>query len=232
MKSLLTLLILALNDPTIEYGFQRLRKIIPRHPGDPERLPRETILKRAADLAEALYSMPSRAAAVAAAAAASQHVTSGMVPSHAGSQHSLLTPHMPPPAPPPPAAANQYLEVSTNFGMLPVHHQHHQTLQTSKMDQVIYASKLLHNSTSSAATSVTSEGEEEEEEDPENTGEVRGNNGSPIKGIEGSEEGGRDSGGRIWPKRPRFDAGGAQENGRREVSSALNLKSQCLVTIS
>ncbi|VUZ39478.1 unnamed protein product, partial [Hymenolepis diminuta] len=29
----------SLNDPTIEYGFQRLRKIIPRHPGDPERLP-------------------------------------------------------------------------------------------------------------------------------------------------------------------------------------------------
>ncbi|KAH8875886.1 Transcription factor COE4 [Schistosoma japonicum] len=44
----------------IEYGFQRLCKIIPRHPGDPERLPREIILKRAADLAEALYTMPSR----------------------------------------------------------------------------------------------------------------------------------------------------------------------------
>ncbi|CAH8540321.1 unnamed protein product [Schistosoma haematobium] len=51
---------IAMTDPTIEYGFQRLCKIIPRHPGDPERLPREIILKRAADLAEALYTMPNR----------------------------------------------------------------------------------------------------------------------------------------------------------------------------
>lgn len=49
---------LALNEPTIDYGFQRLHKLIPRHPGDPEKLPKEIILKRAADLAEALYSMP------------------------------------------------------------------------------------------------------------------------------------------------------------------------------
>lgn len=28
----------ALNEPTIDYGFQRLQKVIPRHPGDPERL--------------------------------------------------------------------------------------------------------------------------------------------------------------------------------------------------
>ncbi|XP_021563324.1 transcription factor COE4, partial [Carlito syrichta] len=27
----------ALNEPTIDYGFQRLQKVIPRHPGDPER---------------------------------------------------------------------------------------------------------------------------------------------------------------------------------------------------
>lgn len=31
---------LALNEPTIDYGFQRLQKVIPRHPGDPERLPK------------------------------------------------------------------------------------------------------------------------------------------------------------------------------------------------
>ncbi|KAM7537437.1 hypothetical protein Aperf_G00000065373 [Anoplocephala perfoliata] len=208
----------SLNDPTIEHGFQRLRKIIPRHPGDPERLPRETILKRAADLAEALYSMPSRAAAVAAAAAATHHVASGMIPSQAGSQHALLTPQMPPLAPLPPAATNQYSEVSTNFGMLPAHHLHHQTLQASKMDQIIYASKLLHNSTSSAATSVTSEGEEEEEEEAENSGDARGNSGSPMKVV--IEEAERDSGGRIWPKRPRFDASGAQENGRRDESGS------------
>ncbi|XP_009472710.1 PREDICTED: transcription factor COE4-like [Nipponia nippon] len=72
----------ALNEPTIDYGFQRLQKVIPRHPGDPERLPkvgtpclglgadaapcslpcpgsrRDIILKRAADIAEALYSVP------------------------------------------------------------------------------------------------------------------------------------------------------------------------------
>ncbi|XP_041441954.1 transcription factor COE1 isoform X2 [Xenopus laevis] len=48
----------ALNEPTIDYGFQRLQKVIPRHPGDPERLPKEVILKRAADLVEALFGMP------------------------------------------------------------------------------------------------------------------------------------------------------------------------------
>uniref|UniRef100_A0A3Q2XGB5 Transcription factor COE3-like n=1 Tax=Hippocampus comes TaxID=109280 RepID=A0A3Q2XGB5_HIPCM len=48
----------ALNEPTIDYGFQRLQKVIPRHPGDPERLPKEVLLKRAADMVEALYGMP------------------------------------------------------------------------------------------------------------------------------------------------------------------------------
>lgn len=33
-------LFLALNEPTIDYGFQRLQKVIPRHPGDQERLPK------------------------------------------------------------------------------------------------------------------------------------------------------------------------------------------------
>ncbi|CAD7012362.1 unnamed protein product [Ceratitis capitata] len=48
----------SLNEPTIDYGFQRLHKLVPRHPGDPEKLQKEIILKRAADLVEALYSMP------------------------------------------------------------------------------------------------------------------------------------------------------------------------------
>lgn len=52
------ILCLALSEPTIDYGFQRLQKLIPRHPGDPDKLPKEIILKRAADIAEALYSMP------------------------------------------------------------------------------------------------------------------------------------------------------------------------------
>ncbi|KAG1957569.1 transcription factor COE2 [Pimephales promelas] len=48
----------ALNEPTIDYGFQRLQKLIPRHPGDPDRLAKDMLLKRAADIAEALYSVP------------------------------------------------------------------------------------------------------------------------------------------------------------------------------
>uniref|UniRef100_A0A7N8XKV2 EBF transcription factor 2 n=1 Tax=Mastacembelus armatus TaxID=205130 RepID=A0A7N8XKV2_9TELE len=48
----------ALNEPTIDYGFQRLQKVIPRHPGDPEKLAKEILLKRAADLVEALYGNP------------------------------------------------------------------------------------------------------------------------------------------------------------------------------
>ena len=47
-----------MSEPTIDYGFQRLGKLVPRHPGDPEKLPKEIVLKRAADLAEALYAMP------------------------------------------------------------------------------------------------------------------------------------------------------------------------------
>lgn len=34
----------ALNEPTIDYGFQRLQKVIPRHPGDPERLAKVRLL--------------------------------------------------------------------------------------------------------------------------------------------------------------------------------------------
>ena len=63
----------ALTEPNIDYGFHRLGKLVPRHPGDPEKLPKEIVLKRAADLAEALYSMPrnnaSQLASLSAAAA-------------------------------------------------------------------------------------------------------------------------------------------------------------------
>ncbi|CDQ77068.1 unnamed protein product [Oncorhynchus mykiss] len=51
-------LCIALNEPTIDYGFQRLQKVIPRHPGDPDKLAKEMLLKRAADLVEALYGNP------------------------------------------------------------------------------------------------------------------------------------------------------------------------------
>ena len=57
-------LISALQEPSIDYGFSRLSKLVPRHPGDPERLPKEVVLKRAADLAEALYAMPRGAASL------------------------------------------------------------------------------------------------------------------------------------------------------------------------
>ena len=68
---------LALTEPNIDYGFHRLGKLVPRHPGDPEKLPKEIVLKRAADLAEALYSMqPGRnnqLAALSTAAAAANN---------------------------------------------------------------------------------------------------------------------------------------------------------------
>ena len=34
------LLFIALNDPSIDFGFQRLNKLLPRHPGDPEKIPK------------------------------------------------------------------------------------------------------------------------------------------------------------------------------------------------
>lgn len=34
----------ALNEPTIDYGFQRLAKLIPKHPGDPEKLPKVKLI--------------------------------------------------------------------------------------------------------------------------------------------------------------------------------------------
>lgn len=42
--------VLALNEPTIDYGFQRLQKVIPRHPGDPERLPKVSKVSRSINL--------------------------------------------------------------------------------------------------------------------------------------------------------------------------------------
>ena len=47
-----------MGNANIDYGFARLGKLVPRHPGDPERLPKEIVLKRAADLAEAIYAVP------------------------------------------------------------------------------------------------------------------------------------------------------------------------------
>jgi len=35
-----TCMMTAISEPTIDHGFQRLMKLVPRHPGDPERLPK------------------------------------------------------------------------------------------------------------------------------------------------------------------------------------------------
>jgi hypothetical protein len=48
-------LLSAMDEPTLEFGFTRLSKVIPRHPGDPGTLNKETLLKRAADVVEAVY---------------------------------------------------------------------------------------------------------------------------------------------------------------------------------
>jgi len=45
-------------EPSLDYGFARLSKLVPRYPGDPARLSREAVLDRAADVAEAFYSVP------------------------------------------------------------------------------------------------------------------------------------------------------------------------------
>ena len=51
---------IALGNANIDYGFARLGKLVPRHPGDPERLPKDVVLRRAADLAEAIYAVPGK----------------------------------------------------------------------------------------------------------------------------------------------------------------------------
>ena len=45
----------SLSEPSIDQGFQRLCKLVPRYNGDQDKLAKESILKRAADLIEAMY---------------------------------------------------------------------------------------------------------------------------------------------------------------------------------
>ncbi|KAM6132341.1 transcription factor COE4-like [Pterocles gutturalis] len=87
----------ALNEPTIDYGFQRLQKVIPRHPGDPERLPKEVLLKRAADLVEALYGMPHGNQDIILKRAADMAEALYSVPRPPGQLPSLAGTHGPPP---------------------------------------------------------------------------------------------------------------------------------------
>ena len=47
----------ATSENSLEYGLQRLQKVVTRYPGDPERLNKDTLVKRAADLLEQWYSM-------------------------------------------------------------------------------------------------------------------------------------------------------------------------------
>jgi len=64
---------LAQTSPSIESAFERLASLVPRHVGDPEVLKKEVILKRAADLTEAIYSMPHIAAAMSTSSASYLH---------------------------------------------------------------------------------------------------------------------------------------------------------------
>jgi len=70
----------AINEPTLDYGFQRLLKTVPRHPGDPERLPKEIILKRVADVMEAVIGRQYNTAPMAPTA------IMGPPPTHTGVQ--------------------------------------------------------------------------------------------------------------------------------------------------
>lgn len=53
--NLVSLSSIALNEPTLDYNFLRLQKAVPRQPGDPDKLSKEMLLRRAADIAEAIY---------------------------------------------------------------------------------------------------------------------------------------------------------------------------------
>uniref|UniRef100_A0A5K3FL27 IPT/TIG domain-containing protein n=1 Tax=Mesocestoides corti TaxID=53468 RepID=A0A5K3FL27_MESCO len=184
----------SLSDPTIEYGFQRLRKIIPRHPGDPDRLPREIILKRAADLAEALYSMPSRTATN------STTVHHSLFSPQLQQQQQQQQPHY-------------SIESSGSFGLLPL-----APAACKNDEEVLYRPNKLtdatalmapQNSTSSAASSASSDEGDEGEQSSE-TEE------SPLAVTEETtEEAGGQGAGRPWPKRPRFSAR-SRENGHHE----------------
>ncbi|UJR20993.1 hypothetical protein I4U23_024094 [Adineta vaga] len=48
---------ITMQDPTIDYSLQRLSKLIPKHADDPDRLSKEVILKRTADVLEQCYTM-------------------------------------------------------------------------------------------------------------------------------------------------------------------------------
>ena len=107
----------AVNDPNLDQGFQRLSKLIPGHPGDPEKLPKvriprinrskthrmkfqEIVLKRAVDLVEAMYSMPRSAAQFAhisaprsSQAAALTNAMTGFANAYAASTGQLYSTH-------------------------------------------------------------------------------------------------------------------------------------------
>lgn len=76
-----------------------MSKLIPGHPGDPEKLPKELILKRAVDLVEAMYSMPRSAAQFAAISAPRSQASvlsnamTGFANAYAASTGQLYTTH-------------------------------------------------------------------------------------------------------------------------------------------
>lgn len=88
----------ALCEPTIDYGFQRLAKVIPRHPGDPEKLPKEIVLKRAADVCDAVcYNIPRTPTQIHG----SQYPPTGVPPptTAIGTHSTMIGQHLTPVAP-------------------------------------------------------------------------------------------------------------------------------------
>jgi len=82
----------SLTEPSIDYGFQRLQKLLPKYPNDPDRLPKDVILRRAADLAEALYSRtadPSLTYATAAYSQFESELVADYARNHASPHRSL-----------------------------------------------------------------------------------------------------------------------------------------------
>ena len=78
-----------MNNHDVDYGFERLGRLIPRRPDDPERLSKEVVLKRAADLAEAIYAAPGSGAAAAAANGSRFKLDTSPYSAAYGGQHGL-----------------------------------------------------------------------------------------------------------------------------------------------
>lgn len=204
-------------DPTIEYGFQRLRKIIPRHPGDPERLPREIILKRAADLAEALYSMPKRTPTTANFASHDylavtdnghsnhQHVFGGL---ETGDRNGNIVA---------PKSEGLFQSLTGGVDLVPPTTTANTTADTAVDDGLLAVQMESTSSAASSATSGNEEDDDEEEEEEEDGGEEEeveeNTNNSPLRGNS-NENIGEER--KNWLKRLRYDEHSSDKASRME----------------